>query len=116
LKTCQQATNTGVFAPGDKTQEHFFHNGFPCCTKRLPPFDLNIVYFWTLASTTFPPLFFNPNFWWRQLAAGRSLKFAPCRGDLGWTLVPKECYGSSLTGRGSNTQPSNWEADNLPLS
>ena len=48
-----------------------------------------------------PLAFFNSNFWWRQLAAGRSLKFAPCRGDFGWTLLPKECYGSSLGGRGS---------------
>ena len=60
--------------------------------------------------------FFNSNFWWRQLVAGRSLKFAPFRGDFGWTLLPKECYGSWLSGRGSSTQPSNWEADTLPLS
>jgi len=28
-------------------------------------------------------------FWWRQLAAGRSLKLAPGRGDFGWTLLPR---------------------------
>jgi len=28
-------------------------------------------------------------------------------GRLGWTLLPKERYGDSLSGRGSNTQPSN---------
>jgi len=27
------------------------------------------------------------------------------------TLLPKERYGESLSGCGSNTQPSNWEAD-----
>jgi len=32
------------------------------------------------------------------------------------TLLPKKCYGSSLSGRGSYTQPSTWEADTLPLS
>ena len=35
---------------------------------------------------------------------------------LRWTLLPKEHYGESLSGRGSNTQPSNWETDTLPLS
>ena len=33
---------------------------------------------------------------------------------LGWTLLLKERYGDSLSGRGSNTQPSNLEV--LPLS
>jgi len=37
-------------------------------------------------------------------------------GRLRWTLLPKEHYGNSLSGRGSKTQPSNWEADTLPLS
>jgi len=32
-------------------------------------------------------------------------------GRLKWTLLPKERYGKSLSGRGSNTQPSNWQAD-----
>jgi len=36
--------------------------------------------------------------------------------QLRWTLLPKERYGNSLNGRGSNTQPSNWEADTLSLS
>jgi len=35
---------------------------------------------------------------------------------LRWTLLPKEHYGGSVNGCGSNTQPSNWEADTLPLS
>ena len=30
---------------------------------------------------------------------------------LRWTLLPKEHYSGSLSGRGSNTQPSSWEAD-----
>jgi len=32
-------------------------------------------------------------------------------GRLRWTILPKERYGESLSGRGSNTQPSNCEAD-----
>jgi len=32
-------------------------------------------------------------------------------GRLRWTLLPKERYGNSLSGCGSNDQPSNWEAD-----
>jgi len=35
-------------------------------------------------------------------------------GRLRWTLLLKERYGDSFCGRGSNTQPSNWEADTLP--
>ena len=35
---------------------------------------------------------------------------------LRWTLLPKERYGDSLSGRGSNTRPSNWEVDILPPS
>jgi len=35
---------------------------------------------------------------------------------LRWPLLPKERYGNSLSGCGSSTQPSNWEADILPLS
>jgi len=39
---------------------------------------------------------------------------------LRWTLLLKERYGNWLSGHGSNTQPSSWEADtlrtpNLPL-
>jgi len=34
-------------------------------------------------------------------------------GRLGRTLLPKERYGDSLSGRGSITQPSNLEADTL---
>jgi len=60
--------------------------------------------------------FFYSNFWWRQLAAGRSLKFSPAGAILGEHSCPKECYGSSFSGRGSNTQLSNREADTLPLS
>jgi len=30
---------------------------------------------------------------------------------LRWTLLPKERDGDSLIGRGSNTQPSNWETN-----
>ena len=37
-------------------------------------------------------------------------------GRLRWTLLPKESYGNSLSGCASNTQPSNWKADTLPLS
>jgi len=37
-------------------------------------------------------------------------------GRLRWMLLPKERYGDSLGGRGSITQPSNWEVDNLSLS
>ena len=33
-----------------------------------------------------------------------------------WTLLPKERHDISLSGCGSNTQPSNWEAITLPLS
>jgi len=32
-----------------------------------------------------------------------------CRGGWGERSLPKERYGNSLSG--SNTQPSNWEAD-----
>ena len=35
---------------------------------------------------------------------------------LRWTLLPEERYVNSLSGCGSSTQPSNWEADILPLS
>ena len=41
------------------------------------------------------------------MVAGRSLKFASCRG--GWD-EHKERYGNSLSCRGSNTQPSSSEA------
>ena len=69
-----------------------------------------VVDHWLLCNYTLHTThFFNSNFSWQQLAAGRSLKFAPYRGDFGWTLLPKECYGSLLSGRGLNTQPSNWE-------
>ena len=47
------------------------------------------------------------------MAAGRSLICASCRGGWGERSLPKERYGESLCG--SNTQPSNWEADTLPL-
>jgi len=41
--------------------------------------------------------------------------FLPAR--LRWTLLlNKERYGNSLSGRGSNTHPSSWEADPLTLS
>ena len=36
-----------------------------------------------------PFVFFNSNLWWRQLAAGRNLKFAPSRGNFGWTPCPR---------------------------
>ena len=36
-------------------------------------------------------------------------------GRLRWTFLPKD-YVDSLSGRGPNTQPSNWEADTLTLS
>jgi len=36
-------------------------------------------------------------------------------GWLKWTLLPKERYGNSHSGCGSNTQPSIWESDTLPL-
>jgi len=35
---------------------------------------------------------------------------------LMWTLLPKERYGNSLSGRWSNNQPSNWESVTLLLS
>ena len=35
---------------------------------------------------------------------------------LGWTLLPEDRSDDSVCGRGSNTQPSHWEADTLPLS
>jgi len=38
------------------------------------------------------------------------------RWRLRWNLLPKERYGDSLSGRGSNSQPSRWEAETLPLS
>ena len=37
-------------------------------------------------------------------------------GQLRRTLLSKERYGNLLSGCGSNTQPSNWEADTLPVS
>jgi len=67
-------------------------------------FALNILHF-----------SFKFDFCWRQLGADRSLKFAPCWGDWG-ELLPKERYGNSLSGRGSNTQLSDREVDTLPLS
>ena len=36
-------------------------------------------------------------------------------GRLRWTLLPKDCYGHSLSCHGSNTQPFNWKAGTLPL-
>jgi len=41
------------------------------------------------------------------------ISFVP--GKWRWTFLPKERYGDTLSGRGSNIQPSNWEADTLPL-
>ena len=48
-------------------------------------------------------------------ALQKKLPRAPCplirlRKRLKWTLLPKERYGNLLSGRGSNTQPSMWEA------
>ena len=43
-------------------------------------------------------------------------KICPLPEPLRWTVLPKERYGNFLNGRGSNTQPSNWEGDTLPLS
>jgi len=40
------------------------------------------------------------------------MRFLP--GRLRWTLLSKECYGDSLSGRGWYTQPSNQEADRGP--
>ena len=37
-------------------------------------------------------------------------------GRLRWMVLPKERYDDSFSGRESYTQPSNWEADTLPLS
>ena len=37
-------------------------------------------------------------------------------GLLRWTFLPKERYGDPLSGRGSNTEPYNWEADTVTLS
>jgi len=39
--------------------------------------------------------------------------FSP--GQLKRTILPKKRYSDSLSGRGSNTQPTSWEADTLPL-
>jgi len=39
--------------------------------------------------------------------------FASCRGRWGERSLPMERCGNSLSGRESNTQPSNWEADTL---
>jgi len=36
-------------------------------------------------------------------------------GGVQVNALPKERYGDSLGGRGTNTQPSNLEADTLPL-
>jgi len=44
------------------------------------------------------------------------LEMCPLPGRLRWRLLPKERYGNSPSGRGSNTQPSKWGADTLPLS
>ena len=49
---------------------------------------------------------------WRQAGAWIVLLARRWR----WTLLPEERYGNSLSVCGSNTQPSNWEADILPLS
>ena len=62
----------------------------------------------------------NLIFGWRQMGQAEAWNIASWRGGwvidipgLGWTLLPKERYGDSLSGRGSNTQPSDWEADRL---
>ena len=37
-------------------------------------------------------------------------------GQLRWTILPKERYGDSLSAGESDTQPSSWEVDTVPLS
>jgi len=54
-------------------------------------------------------------YWWRQLSAGRSLKFASCRGDWGERCWPRNAAEIHAVA-GSNTQPSDREADTLALS
>jgi len=51
------------------------------------------------------------------MAIGSRLKPEICflPGWPRWILLPKESCGDSLSGCGLNTQPSNWEADTLPL-
>jgi len=46
-------------------------------------------------------------------AIGGRLKPELCflLGQLRWTFLPKELYSNSLSGRGLNTQPFDWEAD-----
>jgi len=50
-------------------------------------------------------------------AIGSMPKFELCflPGRLRWIPLTKERYGNSLSGCGSNTQPSNWEADTFLL-
>jgi len=57
-------------------------------------------------------------YWFLVVAIGGRPKPEICflLGQLGWMPLPKERYSNSLSGRGSNTQPFNWEADTLPLS
>ena len=49
---------------------------------------------------------------WVTAIGGRlKLEMFFLSGRLRGTLLPKERYGDSLRGRGSNTQPFHWEAD-----
>jgi len=44
-------------------------------------------------------LYFAWSVWW-QVAAGRNLRFASCRGRLRWTTLPKQRYSGLPSGRG----------------
>ena len=55
-------------------------------------------------------------FWWLQLVAYRSLKFAPSRGGWGERSCPRSATAILSMAPGSNTQPYIWEADTPALS
>jgi len=53
-------------------------------------------------------------FWWSQLAAGRSLKFTSYPVSWDERSCPRSATAIHSVARGSNTKPSNWEANTLP--
>ena len=81
-----------------------------CCSR------LSTVAWFFISMLRIPDFFFQFEFLVTAVSGRPKPEICPLPGRFGWTLLPKECYGSSLSGRGSTTQPSNWEADTLPLS
>ena len=103
-----------VFAP--TVTVGFVRLGLDVKTERLSKiksceFHFEIIMFFHFLSIKF---FFI--FWWRQLAAGRSLNCASCQGGWDERSCPRSAMAMHSVAVNRHTKPSSWETDTLSLS